>query len=186
MNTRKFFVGRAIGFLVLVILAGGFFLVHQLTDHDDDLRSATTNYKDATYVIGGMPVTLVNGRAERPAAPGSASNVVTQYFGNEAIGDFNGDGTLDVAFLLTQSDGGSGTFYYAVVALKTARGYLGTNAVLLGDRVAPQTTEVHDGKLVVNYADRVDGEPMTTPPSVGKSLYLTVQGATLMIDQTAQ
>jgi hypothetical protein len=135
---------------------------------------AATSPKDATYVIENKAVTLTNGLSEVEAAPGSASKVTTRYFGNEATGDLNGDGTADVGFVLTQTSGGSGTFYYAVVALKTSAGYVGTNAVLLGDRIAPQTTEVRDGQLIVNYADRKQGEPFTTPPSVGVSKFLKV------------
>jgi membrane-bound inhibitor of C-type lysozyme len=137
------------------------------------------DYKNATYVIEGQPVMLVNGRAETAAAPGSASQTVTQYFGNEATGDLNGDGVPDVAFLLTQNSGGSGMFYYVVVALKTTNNYQGTNAILLGDRIAPQTTEIKNGQLIVNYADRAAGEPMTAQPSVGVSKYFKVEGTTL-------
>jgi hypothetical protein len=43
---------------------------------------------------------------------------------------------------------------------------------LIADRIAPQTTEYRDGLVVVNYAERRPGEPFTTPPSVGKSLWL--------------
>lgn len=133
-----------------------------------------TGYKDATYEIAGKPVTLKNGLSEVEAAPGSASKITTRYFGNEATADLNGDGLVDVAFLLTQSTGGSGTFYYSVVALRTADGWKGTNAILLGDRIAPQTTNIKDGKVIVNYADRNPGEPMTTRPSLGVSKYLSV------------
>lgn len=132
------------------------------------------DYKNGTYTINGEPVTLVGGSAATSAAPGSAAIVETQYFGNEASGDLNGDGVPDAAFILTQTSGGSGTFYYAVAALKTPAGYQGTNAVLLGDRVAPQTSEITDGEFIVNYADRAPGEPMTAQPSLGKSLYLKV------------
>lgn len=137
------------------------------------------SYKDATYTIDGKKITLVNGVAEEPAAPGSASTLTTKYFGNEASGDLNGDGTPDVAFLLTQDGGGSGTFYYVVAALATTTGYAGTNAILLGDRVAPQTTEIKDGEIIVNYAERKPGEPMTARPSVGVSTYLRVSGGVL-------
>jgi hypothetical protein len=139
------------------------------------------DYKNASYRIEGQPVTLVDGRAETPVAPGSASKVVTQYFGNEATGDLNNDGLPDRAFILTQNSGGSGTFYYAVVALKTVNGYQGTNAVLLGDRIAPQTTEIKGGQLIVNYADRAPDSPMTAQPSIGVSKYLRVEGATLKL-----
>ncbi|MDR3547689.1 MAG: hypothetical protein P4M11_05380 [Candidatus Pacebacteria bacterium] len=137
------------------------------------------DYKDASYIIEGQKVTLVNGRAEEESAPGSASKTITQYFGNEATGDLNGDGIPDVAFILTQTGGGSGTFYYVVVALKTSDGYEGTNAMLLGDRIAPQTTEIRDGELLVNYADRAPNDPMSAKPSIGVSKYLKVTGTTL-------
>ncbi len=112
--------------------------------------------------------------------PVSAEYKDAVYFGNEAVGDLNGDGVPDVAFIFTQSGGGSGTFYYVVAALKEVQGYQGTNAVLLGDRIAPQTTEIKDGQLIVNYADRKPNEPMTAQPSVGVSKYLRVQGTTLV------
>jgi len=147
-----------------------------------DTQKAATDYKNATYIIQGQSVTLVNGRAESAIA-GSASKTITQYFGNVATGDLSGDGVPDVAFLLTQDGGGSGTFYYVVVAVndngpstgadtRTIGSYKGTNALFLGDRIAPQTTEIHDGQLVVNYAERNSGEPMTAQPSVGKSIYI--------------
>lgn len=150
---------------------------------DGDLPSnenlLPVGYKDATYIIDGQPVTLSGGYSEIPIAPGSASKTITEYFGNEAVGDLNGDGTPDIAFLLTQTSGGSGTFYYVVVALKTSNGYQGTNAVFLGDRIAPQNTEIQNGEVIVNYADRNPAEPMTAQPSLGKSMYLKVVGATL-------
>ena len=132
------------------------------------------SYKDATYQIDGKSIALVNGLSEADAAPGSASRIITRYFGNDAIGDLNGDGKKDVAFLLTQDTGGSGTFYYVVVALRTASGYQGTNAVLLGDRIAPQTTNIENGMVVVNYADRKPDESFAIEPSVGISKYLEV------------
>ena len=158
--------------VILVVICGGawFFWANKVPSAD---------YKNATYIIEGQSVTLVNGKSEVAAAPGSAEKVVTQYFGNDATGDLNGDGVPDIAFILSQNSGGSGTFYYAVATLKTASGYQGTNAVLLGDRIAPQTTEIKDGQVIVNYADRNPGEPMTTQPSLGVTKYLIVQGATL-------
>lgn len=153
------------------------------TEVGDQTGQAPASYKDETYQIEGTFVTLTNGVSKVEAAPGSASKIVTTYFGNEATEDVNGDGMPDTAFILTQNSGGSGTFYYAVVALKTAEGYRGTNAIALGDRIAPQTTEIKDGQLIVNYADRTAGEPMTARPSVGVSKYLNVEGDTLIVVQ---
>jgi len=129
------------------------------TGPDCEFTPCPNNYKNITYEVEGQTVTLEN---------------KTHYFGNEAFGDLNGDGKEDIAFLLTQSPGGSGTFFYVAVALKITDGWQGTNAVFLGDRIAPQTTEIRDGEIIVNYAERKLNEPMTTPPSVGVSKYLKI------------
>jgi hypothetical protein len=133
------------------------------------------DYKNATYLVEGSFVTLTDGVFEVEAAPGSATKITTRYFGNEAIGDLNNDGKDDVAFLLTQEAGGSGTFFYVVVALQTASGVEGTNAIFLGDRIAPQNTSIENGLIIVNYADRNPGEPFTTQPSLGVSKYFKIE-----------
>ncbi len=137
------------------------------------------DYKNATYLIEGFSVTLIDGFFEIEAAPGSDSKIITRYFGNEAIGDLNGDGRDDVAFLLTQTSGGSGTFFYVVAALRNASGFEGTNAAFLGDRIAPQTTKIEKGIITVNYADRTPGEPFTTQPSLGVSRLFKIENNTL-------
>jgi hypothetical protein len=137
--------------------------------YKNTLQSTPSDYKNASYTIDGQEI--------KQLVDGKATGVT--YFGNEASGDFNNDGLADVAFIMTQDNGGSGTFYYVVAALNTGNGYHGTNGVLLGDRIAPQTTEFRDGQIIVNYADRKPGEPMTTQPSVGVSKYLKVVGDTL-------
>ena len=118
------------------------------------------------------------------AAPGSATKIVTSYFGNEVTADLNGDGRKDVAFIITQTTGGSGTFYYAVAALNTPDGWMGSDGYLLGDRIAPQATILspnpkQKGVVVFNFAERAPGEPMTAQPSVGKSVYLKLDPASM-------
>lgn len=137
------------------------------------------NPLSATYLIDNEPVILVNGKAQTPAAPGSAEQVITNVFGQPAIGDLNGDGKADAAMIVTQEPGGSGTFYYVVAAIDTASGTVGTNAVLLGDRIAPENITVQNGRIIVNYADRNPGEPMSTPPSVGVTKYFSLNSSTL-------
>lgn len=151
------------------------------------VETAQPDLKNITFVLSKKEVTLVDGFSEVEAATGSASKITTRYFGNEAFGDLNGDGKDDAAFLITQDNGGSGTFFYVVAALRTETGYEGTNAVLLGDRIAPQTTELRDGMLIVNYADRNPDESFTTSPSVGVSKYLLVVNNELIeVDTPAQ
>lgn len=135
--------------------------------------SKAVDPKNASYVIDGASVTLKNGVSEVPI-PDSASVVKTAYFGNEINVDMNNDGAADAAFILTQQDGGSGTFYYVVADLSTKDDFVGTNAILLGDRIAPQSTEFKNGQIIVNYADRRPGEPMSVTPTVGVSKYVEV------------
>lgn len=165
-----------LGAAIIVVLIGGFFALNSYIYNEKQV-TAFTDYKDAEYVIEGVRVKLKDGVAETIAAPNSASKTVTQYFGNEVVSDLNNDGRKDVVFIITQSGSGSGTFYYVVAALNTSRGYVGSEAYFLGDRIAPQSTEVsqkpnHKNVIVVNYMDREVGEPMTTQPSVGKSVFL--------------
>lgn len=139
----------------------------------------TADPKNAIYEINGQKITLVNGLSEISTTPDSASKLITRYFGNNATGDLNNDGKNDVGVILTQDGGGTGTFYYAVALLKTDSGHIGTNAILLGDRIAPQTTEIKNGVLIVNYTDRLPGEPFSAKPSVGKSKYLEIKNGKL-------
>ncbi len=179
------FFSKMVGtFAVLVaiyLLALGVVLWRGIGAHVPSSQATlVSDPRDGIYTIDDRSVALSAGVAQTPAAPGSASMTTTRYFGNEATGDLNGDGAPDIAFILTQDGGGSGTFYYVAVALRRGDGYVGTNAVLLGDRIAPQTTEIHDGLLVVNYAERAPGEPMTAQPSQGVSKYLRVESGQLV------
>jgi hypothetical protein len=171
----------AVGLLAFAGI-GTFYLSQKpISKSPDIMVIRQTGYKDISYEIDGQTVLLKNGVAETEIVPGSASKSVTRYFGNEVRGDFNADGLEDVAFLLTQNNGGSGTFYYVVAALKKSGGnYTGTNAILLGDRIAPQTIEFKNNEIIVNYSDRKPGDAMTTPPSVGISKYLEVDEVKLV------
>ena len=155
--------------LALVVLLAIGYLVMNLSGDKEEQPIAVSDYKNIEYVIEGKRVKLVDD---------------ARYFGNELRADLNGDSREDVVFLLTQQPGGTGTFFYVVAALNTEQGYVGSDGYLLGDRIAPQTTEVsrnpkHKNVIVVNYADRAADEPMTADPSVGKSAYLKLDPATM-------
>ncbi len=132
------------------------------------------DFKNGAYLIDGQIVVLKNGISDVDIVTGAASKNITRYFGNEVKGNFNGNGLQDIAFLLTQDSGGSGTFFYVVGALRETDGFQGMNAIFLGDRIAPQTTEFKNGEIIVNYADRGLDEPMTATPSIGVSRYFKV------------
>lgn len=149
--------------IIVIILALGAGVYFYYRGSQVAPGAGNSDYKAATFLIEG----------ERVAIDGT----VTRYFGNEVRADLNGDGVEDVAFIITRSLGGTGTFYYAVAAVKTSAGYVGSDGYFLGDRIAPQSTSMsanprHKQVVVFNYADRAAGEPMVTTPSVGKSVYL--------------
>lgn len=143
------------------------------------LPVAPTSPLDATYRIGDREVTLASGYATEEVAPGSASTREVRVWGEPVTGDVDGDGRDDAVLILTETEGGSGTFYYATVALADDDGYLGMNAILLGDRIAPQTTAVEDEMVVVNYARHGADQAFTDAPNEGVSAYLTLVGSLL-------
>ncbi len=166
--------------IVLIILLGAALMCNQYLNRPVPY--------DATYMIDGHAVTLKNGISIVDAAPGSASKITTKVFGNELLRDFDDDGRIDKVFIITQETGGSGTFYYVVARLNKVGERTGSQALLLGDRIAPQNinllSDIRPGAvsvnglplnkniIVVNYADRKPGEDFATPPSEGKSLWL--------------
>lgn len=173
--------------VALAVLVAGFFALNAYIYQEKQGEGLPQDFREVTFFVSGEPVTLVDGVAEAYTALGGASKTTIRYFGNELEHDVDGDGAGDTVFLITQEAGGSGTFFYAVAALKREEGYVGSHAVYLGDRIAPHTTEAGAGRqIIVNYADRVPGEPMTTAPSVGKSLYLLLDPETLEFGEVVQ
>lgn len=112
-----------------------------------------------------LPVQLVDGRTEVPAAPGSAAVVRTMVWGGPAVSDLTGDGQDDALLILVQDRGGSGTFYYLAVAIREGVGFRGVDSVLLGDRIDPQRIDVNGNRIQVHYLDRESGEAVSVPPS---------------------
>ncbi|OGN20059.1 MAG: hypothetical protein A3I32_01000 [Candidatus Yanofskybacteria bacterium RIFCSPLOWO2_02_FULL_45_10] len=161
--------------LILVLIAGWLWF-----KKSTPVATVINDPKNIAYEIEGESIPLKDGSYETEAAPDSVEIVTTEYFGNDVTGDFNNDGTQDAAFILTQGGGGTGVFYYLVVALKTADGYVGTNGLAFGDRVAPQSTEWRNDEIILNYADRKPDETFSVDPSVGVSKYFQVQGRQLV------
>jgi hypothetical protein len=150
-----------------------------IQNSNTNVTASVSDPRNTTYVIDGETVTLKDGLAEEVLAPDSASKKVTKVFQADTTGDLNMDGKPDSVVILTQDTGGSGTFYYAAVALNSGNGYTGTNALLLGDRISPQTAYIKDVFAIVNFTDRKPDEPMTATPTVGVSKYFVVENGAL-------
>jgi hypothetical protein len=166
-----------------VVLVGGCSR-HSGNQPQGQAATSGVDHRNAEYLLEGQRIRLADGLAESENAPGSASRIVTRYFANELRTDLNDDGREDVVFLITQQRGGSGTLFYAVAALNTKAGYVGSDGYLLGDRIAPETPMVsrtpgHKNVITVAYRGRRPDEPMTAPPSVSKSVYLKLNAETV-------
>ncbi len=128
---------------------------------------------DISYIVDHAEFQLVTGRAENEIMPGAATKNVVTVFGQPVYGDLDKDGDADAALLLINEPGGSGSFFFATLAINQGNGvYKSTNTLILGDRIAPQTIEIHDGRAVFNYATRRADENFATRPSMGKSLWI--------------
>lgn len=124
---------------------------------------------NARYEIEGETVSLVDGRTVTPAAPGSAILVRTGTIGKPVFGDLDGDGDNDAVIWLVHQPGGSGTFYYAALAIKETGGFRGTRAVRIGDRIVPGELSIGNRILTVRFADRSLDQPMTANPEIEKA-----------------
>ncbi len=166
--------------LVLIIIGLGLIFtqklwVNRLVDFILESKGEVVEANDPlniAYKIAGQDYDLVNGKLEKEAAPGSASKEIISIFGEPVYADLDKDGDKDAVMFLTQQSSGSGTFFYVVVAVRDGRGYKGTNAMFLGDRIAPQNINIIDGRAVANFAERKSGESFATPPSEGKSVWI--------------
>ena len=131
-------------FILIVLIAGIFFLVQ------NDKKN-----KEITPEVKGFDV---------------GENAVV--FGEPVLGDLDADGDEDQALYVVEQPGGSGSFYYAVLAINNNQEYKLTEKMFLGDRIAPQNIQIIDGRAVYNFAERKATDPMTTPPSMAKSVWV--------------
>ena len=121
---------------------------------------------NATFKIERDTVALVNGRAEREAAPGSATKVTTTLADLRVSGDVDGDGRPDTVVVLIYQPGGSGTFFYVAALLNVTGGVTAMPAILLGDRIKVTGVKLDGHAIVVDVLDRSAGQPLTESPSV--------------------
>jgi len=128
--------------------------------------------KNGSYLVADETVPLTNGEVTVQA---EGVTLIRYKLFQQADGLLNEDLTTDAGVLLVGEPGGSGTFYYAAALVSTPDGWQGTNAILLGDRIAPQTINIEKDMFVVNYADRKPGEAFSVPPSVGVTKYFQVR-----------
>lgn len=138
--------------------------------------------KNVAVTVDKQNFTLKDGVAEVPAAPGSAATNSLRVVGDPVSGDVNGDGRPDAALLLANDPGGSGTFYYAVLAVDDGGSFRATNALPLGDRIKPQDVTFSDGMFNYRFLERKPGESMAGDPRVPTTVVVRLDPATGLIN----
>ena len=162
-------------FIVLAVALCVAFAVTRIGHGRQSSQPPATEHLVVT--IGDQSFTLVNGVAEKQSAPGSSATETVRVVGEPVSSDVTGDGKDDVALLLADDPGGSGTFYYAVLAVNDGSSWHATNVVPLGDRIAPEKIEVVDGQFVYRFLERHPGDPMATTPTVQNSVPIRFDAA---------
>ncbi len=135
---------------------------------------------NTTYLIEGSQVALRDGRYEGAVVPDSATRPRTQVSGVPTYGNLDGDGDEDAALLLTHDPGGSGTFSYIAAALNENGHYLGTNALLVGDRIIPIELEIKNSSIRFRYLDRGSKEPMSAESTLDRSVSISLKNDRLV------
>lgn len=183
------FLASVVG-IIIVLGVAGYIKFHFAGNKEviskTNVPVKATDPKNIAYNIDGKEITLINGKFEHPAAPDSAAKETYMLFGEPVYGDLDGDGDLDAVTYLTRDGGGSGTFFYVVAAVNASGTYRGTNAMFLGDRIAPQNINFINGKFVANFAERRMNEPFTVRPSIGKSVWIHLDQKTNQIGELVQ
>ena len=153
-------------FVVISIMIAGIYRFN-FTDGGDVFMK--NDPKNISYTIDGETFSLIEGKASKEIASGSATKNTFTLFEEPVYGVFGEGKTIGAAVLLVNTTGGSGTFYYAALAVASGTSYVSTNVILLGDRIAPQTITVKNDTALYTYATRKDDETMSSTPSVGVS-----------------
>lgn len=165
--------GSIIAVAIIIVIIGLVYFKLTKSDRDNNISNPSPfDVLNMPYVVGGGTFTLQNGKAEKAYSSDSVTKNTLSIFGEPLYADLDNDGDEDAALWLVNNSGGSGTFYYAVLVINNGNTSFTTNALLLGDRIAPQTLELDNGHALFNYAERKVGEPMTAQPSMGKSFWI--------------
>jgi hypothetical protein len=128
------------------------------------------------------PVTLVDGHAEEPAAPGSASMITADMHPEAAWGDLDGDGDLEAVTVVYVSGGGSGTFRYLVVYDEVDGLPIQLASTILGDRVKIDGLAVDEGRAVLAVTTHGPDDPMCCPTMEDTMTYSLIGGELLAVE----
>jgi hypothetical protein len=143
----------------------------QENDQPSDV-SQQADPKTATYSIEGETFALANGEADVQVDPGVFMKV--QHFFDQTYGNMNVDEIEDVGVVLSVTTSKSDALVYAAVLASTPQGgWVGTNAVLVGDRITMKTIDIYNNRLIVTYTQ-------PSAPAVEKVKHYQVRNGVLV------
>ena len=142
-------------------------------DNANPTSSFRPDASSAVFSFDEGEVTLSKGRSV------SASGEETSLLEEKAHGDINNDGKEDTVVFLARSGGGSGIFIYTAAYVSGPVNYKGTNAVFLGDRVAPQSISIRNGNITVTFLDRGPDEAFAAEPTIETTKELVYRNGSL-------
>ncbi len=164
--------------LTLIVLASGalFYTYRSKLVSQDPSVSGDNLGPDpssATFIFDDTPVTLSGGKNDEEDENGLLSE--TRLLEERATGDINKDGRADTALLLARSGGASGVFIYIAGYISGPVSYKGTNAIFIGDRVAPRSISIDTGVVTLKYLDRGEDEPFSAEPTIERTMRFVYQ-----------
>ena len=131
-----------------------------------------------TFGLDGGDVTLTDGSSSVPAAPGSATQIITELTIRQSYAYLDGDVVADAATVVTQQPGGTGTFSYLSVVPSGTPGP--APVVFLGDRIIVQRLAAGNGQVDVTYLERQPGEPFAAAPTVPVTRHFKLEAGALI------
>lgn len=161
--------------ILIVIVTLGFGIYYFVNSHSNSTSNgpikiaSDTIHPDpsnATFQFDDGPITLKKGTTTTSLTPNGELSQETDLTDNIAYGDLNDDSKNDAAFLLIQTNPGTGVFFNLAAYISGVVNYKGTNAIFLGDRVTPKTISIKNGIITVTYLDRTASEAMTDDPTL--------------------
>lgn len=170
-------------FLIIVVLIAIIFFLFLFKNSSVEVQTNTEtttgesfrpDASSASFIFDSETIVLSNGKHT------TSFGEETTILDDETFGDLNNDNKDDSVVLLSRTGLGSGNFIYVAAYISGPVSYKGTNAVFLGDRVAPQNISIRNGVVVITYLDRRENEPFAAEPTVESQLELAYQNGTLI------
>ncbi len=166
--------------LLIVLAALGIFFWGRSGDVNVEQKNEpteNTSFKpdpaNASFKFDDETITLSSGKT---ASDGEEFSILDE----PTYGDINNDNKEDSVVLLTRSGGGSGIFVYVAAYVSGPVSYKGTNAIFIGDRIAPENVSIKNGVITIFYLDRGPDEAFAAEPTIKSSLELGYKNGELV------